>query len=305
MRVRVASRKSALALQQTRWVISSLAAHLPGWTFEVVPIVTQGDRMLDVSLAELGGKGLFVSEVEQALLDGRADIAVHSLKDVPAEVADGLALAGMPPREDPRDVLIARSAESLADLPPGARVGTSSLRRMALLRALRPDLRIEPLRGNIDTRLRKLAEDGFDAIVLAAAGLKRMGWADRISAYLDPELFTPAVGQGVLAVECRADDRVLCEALRRWTDGPTRTAAMAERALLAELAGGCQVPVGGYATVGPDGRIHLRGMVADREGTCVLRAEARGDNPFEVGRAVAAALQAQGAGGVIAAAQGG
>ncbi|MFO2548990.1 hydroxymethylbilane synthase [Alicyclobacillus cycloheptanicus] len=296
--IRVISRKSQLAMQQTRWVIDAVQALRPDWRFEIVPIVTQGDRIQNVPLSEVGGKGLFVTEVEQALLRGDGDFTVHSLKDVPAEVAPGLVLAGFPAREEPRDALISRNGLPLSELPTGARIGTSSLRRAAQLLAARPDLAIVPIRGNIDTRLRKLETDDLDAIVLAAAGLRRMGWGGRITELLALDVCLPAVGQGILGIACRADDESLLDALAELTDADTKAAAQAERALLARLEGGCQVPIAGYAEK-RDGRLWVRGLVASPDGATVIRAEAVGEDAAAVGNEAADRLLAQGAAQVI------
>jgi hydroxymethylbilane synthase len=297
--IRVASRRSRLAMTQTQWVIEKLQAAVPEVEFEIVPVVTEGDRVLDVSLSKIGGKGLFVSEIERKILAGEADLAVHSLKDVPAELAPGLVLAAMPKREDPRDALIARPGITLQDLPSGAIVGTSSLRRAAQIKALRPDLRIEPLRGNIDTRLGRLEAGDFDAIILAAAGLVRMGWADRIHQVLPPEQVVPAIGQGILAIECRSDDTELRQLLQRIGDPETESEAAAERSLLARLGGSCQVPVGGLATPLPDGRLRLLGVVAGPDGHPLLRAEAVDTDPARLGQEVADRLFEQGAGPLL------
>src|SRR5579864_2550182 len=246
----IASRGSQLALWQARWVERQLAA--AGLESRIEIIKTTGDKITDVPLAKVGSKGLFTKEIEEALLAERADLAVHSLKDLPTELPEGLILAGVPAREDPRDAIVGRR---LAELAHGAKVGTSSLRRAAQLRKLRPDLAIESVRGNLDTRLRKLDEGRYDAIVLAAAGLKRLGWGERIAELLAPEVMCPAVGQGALALESRESGagKDACAAL----DHPaTRAAVTAERAVLAALGGGCQVPIGAYATVA-DGRLRL------------------------------------------------
>ncbi|MCL6444280.1 MAG: hydroxymethylbilane synthase [Alicyclobacillus sp.] len=299
--IRVASRQSQLALAQTKWVIDAVRHVRPEWQFEIVPVVTQGDKVLDVALSKVGGKGLFVSEVEAALLDGRADFAVHSLKDVPAELADGLCLAAMPKREDPRDAWISRDGRTLEEMPRAVRVGTSSLRRVAQLRHVRPDLQVLPLRGNIDTRLRKLETEGLDAIVLAAAGLHRMGWTDRITAYLDIDVCLPAIGQGVLGIECRTDDAMLRDALEAISDPATVKAATAERALLAELNGGCQVPIAGYATVLPSGDVSLTGLVAEENGEHVVTTTMIDADPSALGQAVAKRLMSMGADRMLAA----
>ena len=240
----IASRGSQLALWQARWVAAQLAAARPRSRIEIIK--TTGDKITDVPLAKVGGKGLFTKEIEEALLDGRADLAVHSLKDLPTELPAGLVLAAVPEREDPRDAIVGKR---LADLPQGARVGTSSLRRAAQLRQLRPDLSIESVRGNLDTRLRKLDEGQYDAIVLAAAGLKRLGWADRIAEILPASVMCPAVGQGALAIETREDGNGRDRLPPRSITPATHAAVTAERGLLAALGGGCQVPIGAHATV--------------------------------------------------------
>lgn len=304
----VGTRQSALALTQTNQTIERLRklaaeAGMP-CRFEVKKIVTRGDRILDVTLSKVGGKGLFVKEIEQALLDREIDLAVHSLKDMPFELPEGLAFGAVPEREDPRDCLIGRNARSLEELPQGARVGTSSLRRSAQLQAARPDLVIESIRGNIDTRLRKLEEENFDAILLAAAGLHRMGWKDRITSYLPTDLCLPAVGQGALAVECRAEDSEVLSLLALLNDPPTARCVAAERKLLGLLNGGCQVPMGAYAYTpkAPDSgaELTMTGMVASSDGTRVLKETATGSDPDRVGTQVARALLDRGADAILA-----
>lgn len=293
---RVASRRSALALQQTHWVIGKLRSNHPNVTFEVVPVTTKGDQILDVTLSKVGGKGLFVSEIEATILDGSADFAVHSLKDVPSELATGLGLTAFPLRADARDALISKSGACLAEIPSGGRIGTSSLRRVAQLAERRPDLDYVSVRGNIDTRLRKLRDGEYDAIILAAAGLQRMGWADQITEYLEPDICLPAVGQGVLGIESRLDDFELADLLKSLTDDQTEIVATAERALLKRLNGSCKVPVAGYATMVAGGEmLQLRGLVASPDGRRVIRAEALGVNPLTVAESVANQLIAEGA----------
>jgi len=265
----IASRGSQLALWQARWVSAQLTAR--GHECHIEIIKTTGDKITDVPLAKVGTKGLFTKEIEEALLDGRADLAVHSLKDLPTELPAGLVLAAVPEREDSRDAVVGRR---LADLPPGAKVGTSSLRRAAQLRTLRPDLVIESVRGNLDTRLRKLDEGQYDAILLAAAGLKRLGWGDRIAEILPAEVMCSAVGQGALAIETRASGAGF-DAVRSLDHADTHAAVMAERGVLGALGGGCQVPIGAYATVG-GGRIKLLGLVASPDGGEVVRGESEG-----------------------------
>ncbi|GAX90503.1 hydroxymethylbilane synthase [Effusibacillus lacus] len=292
--IKVATRKSALAVTQTNWVCSQLESVYPGLKIEMEKIVTQGDRILEVTLSKIGGKGLFVKEIEQALLDGTADFAVHSMKDMPAEIPDGLMIVAVPEREDPRDVLISRDGRSFIELPKGAKVGTSSLRRAAQIKAARPDLEIRPLRGNIDTRLRKLEEEELDAIILAAAGLSRMGWLNRSTERLSVDICIPAVGQGALAVQCRSDDKDMIELLSVLDHEPTRMEVMAERAFLGKLNGGCQVPIGGFAE-SHDGLISLRGFVGTPDGSTLLKEFAEGNRPEELGLEVAAKLMDRGA----------
>ena len=283
----IASRGSQLALWQARWVASQLQS--AGHECRIEIIKTTGDKITDVPLAKVGTKGLFTKEIEEALIDGRAHLAVHSLKDLPTELPEGLVLAATPEREDARDALIGKK---LAELHSGAKVGTSSLRRSAQLRKLRPDLAIENIRGNLDTRLRKLDEGQYDAILLAAAGMKRLGWADRIAEILAPEVMCPAVGQGSLAIETRAG----FEFPAILNHAPTHTAVLAERGLLRALGGGCQVPIGAHATVSGD-RVRLLGLVAAPDGSQILRAESEGPaaEAADLGRRLGDHLLANGA----------
>lgn len=311
----VGSRQSALALMQTGHVIDMLrrVCEEQGLKckFEVKKIVTKGDRILDVTLSKVGGKGLFVKEIEQAMLDGEIDMAVHSLKDMPAELPEGLVIGAVPQREDPRDCIISRGGLALSELPAGARVGTSSLRRASQLNAARPDLIIEPVRGNIDSRIRKLETEEFDAILLAAAGLNRMGWQDRISHYLETDVCLPAVGQGALAIECRESDSFMLELLSHIQHEATALAVAAERSFLHTLQGGCQVPIGAFAKVenpGIDGRppqITLAGMVGLPDGSELLRSVIRGNEPERLGRELAKELLDQGADRILSAVRGG
>lgn len=296
----IGSRGSRLALWQARWVQSRLNGL--GYATRLETIRTTGDKITDVPLAKVGTKGLFTKEIEEALLAGGVDLAVHSLKDMPTELPPGLALAAVPEREDPRDVLVGCK---LAELPAGARVGTSSLRRTAQLLALRPDLTVEPVRGNLDTRLRKVDQGQYHAIVLAAAGLRRMGWQDRISEVLPPEIICPAVGQGALALETRDDGGPGREACIRLDHEPTRIAVTAERAVLRALGGGCQVPIGAHAVVS-GGRFHLRAVVISPDGrTLVGRAvEGPAAEAEAAGKALAEELLAAGAREILAAAYG-
>jgi len=266
----IGTRGSLLALTQSEWVKGRLERQWQGCRVELKIIKTTGDKILDVPLAKVGGKGLFVKELEDALLEGAVDLAVHSMKDVPADLPHGLEIGAIPRREDPRDVLVSRTGKDLSSLPPNARVGTSSLRRAAQLKSLRPDLEIENLRGNLDTRLRKLQEGRYDAIVLAAAGIHRMGWKDRITAYLNPTEFLPAIGQGALGIEIRSEDEAIRELLAPLHDPDTAVAVQAERSLLKGLEGGCQVPIAGHAQ-GSNGRVELTGLVASLDGKQIVR----------------------------------
>jgi hydroxymethylbilane synthase len=268
----IATRQSVLALWQAEHVRERLRALHPTCRVEILGLTTQGDRKLDQPLADIGGKGLFIKELEQAMIDGRADLAAHSLKDVPMDVPQGFTLAAVMAREDPRDALVSNAHRSLAELPPGSNVGTSSLRREAQLRERYPGLRVEPLRGNVNTRLHRLDQGTHDAIILAAAGLKRLGFADRIAALLDPEDSLPAIGQGALVVECRADRGDVIAALEPLADTDTTLATIAERAFGHKLAASCRTPLAGYAVA--QGRdLWLRGFIASRDGRRVMRGE--------------------------------
>ncbi|ULO08657.1 hydroxymethylbilane synthase [Paenibacillus sp. 19GGS1-52] len=305
----VGSRQSALALTQTGQVIAELERlsqeHNIGFTFEVKTILTKGDRILDVTLSKVGGKGLFVKEIEEAMLAQEIDMAVHSMKDMPSELPEGLMNGAVPKRVDPRDCLISNGGVTLAELPQGARVGTSSLRRSSQLAALRPDLVIEPVRGNIDSRLRKLESGEYDAILLAAAGLARMGWQDRVSAYLPPEVCLPAVGQGALGIQCRTDDAGLRELLALYNDPDTALTVAAERTYLGALNGGCQVPIGAFAVLSEatstaERMITLTGMVGAPDGSVILKETCTGVDPVLLGEEVARKLIARGAEKILA-----
>ena len=274
-RLTIATRQSALAMWQAEHVRARLESLHPGTSVELLGLTTQGDRVLDRPLATIGGKGLFIKELEAAMRDGRADLAVHSLKDVPMDLPEGFVLGAITAREDPRDALVANAHDSLDGLPENAVVGTSSLRREAQLRERHPRLRIESLRGNVNTRLRKLDEGGYTAIVLAAAGLKRLGLGLRIRALLDPDQSLPAPGQGALAIECRSDRADVIAALRPLVDSATTLATTAERAFSRALGGSCQMPLAGYAEW-EEGRLWLRGLIASRDGCDVLRGEIEG-----------------------------
>ena len=298
--IRIATRKSPLALWQAEHVRDRLLALHPGLQVELLKMSTQGDRILDSPLAKIGGKGLFVKELEQGMLDGRADLAVHSMKDVPAELPDGLCLGAILDREDPRDAFVSRQYSSVDDLPEGARVGTSSLRRQCQLRARRPDLQILDLRGNVGTRLGKLDAGDYDAIVLACAGLKRLGLSARITHALTAEEMLPAIAQGVIGIECRVDDarvRGLIGSLNHVETGQ-RTAA--ERAMNATLAGGCQAPVAGYSLL-HDGVIELRGLVGQPDGSKVIRGDVSGaaEQAEALGKQLAEDLLARGARSIL------
>lgn len=289
------TRRSNLALTQTRWVIEQLKQLNLPYEFKTKEIVTKGDRILDVTLSKVGGKGLFVKEIEQALSEGEIDLAVHSMKDVPSALPKEFTLAAITKREDPRDVLISEGHVKLEDLPAGSIVGTSSLRRSAQILAKRPDLEVQWIRGNVETRLRKLKEESFSAIILAAAGLKRLGYSeDFITEYLEPEVCVPAVGQGALGLECRSDDTDVIELLARINDPETAQAVVAERTFLHRLEGGCQVPIAGYAVVEKD-QVQLTGLVGSPDGKILLHQTLTGTSSEELGEQVAAELMNQGA----------
>jgi hydroxymethylbilane synthase len=305
MKITIATRGSALALWQAEHVKARLHATAPGpITVELLTIKTSGDAILDVPLAQVGGKGLFVKEIEEALLDRRADLAVHSMKDVPAELAPGLVLAATSSREDPRDALCCRPGtwRSLDDLPQGARVGTSSLRRQCQLLARRPDLKISMLRGNVPTRVRKLDEDQFDAVVLAAAGLKRLGMADRITQALPIEVSLPAVAQGVLGIETRAGDHAVIALARGAIHDPDEAArTTAERAFLARMGGSCQTPLAAHARAAAGGQIVIDALCGTIDGARVLRSHVTGSPEYaeRLGEHAADELLAQGAGEIL------
>jgi hydroxymethylbilane synthase len=301
--LRIASRGSELALWQSRSVRDALCAADPALRVEIDVIRTTGDNIQDVPLAKIGDKGLFTKELDAALLCGAADLAVHSLKDVPTRLPEGLTLAAITTREDPRDVVLLPPGRrgGLYYVKPGAKVGTSSLRRRAQLQALRPDLDITDLRGNLNTRLAKLDAGAYDAIILAAAGVLRLGWAERIGQYLDAPAWLPAVGQGALAVVAREDRPDVIDRLRLLHDSVAATCTRAERALLRALEGGCQVPIGALAAVDDDGVIVLHGLVADLDGRRILRVQEVGSmhDAEDVGRRAADALLAKGAGEIL------
>jgi hydroxymethylbilane synthase len=270
MKLTYATRRSALALAQSRAFVAEVVRKNRGLEAVELTIITSGDRHQETKLQDIGGKGLFIKELEEALYDGRADLAVHSIKDVPAELAPGLALVCLPRREDPRDVLVARGGMKLSELPKGARVGTSSLRRAVCLKEARPDLQIEPLRGNVDTRLRRVDEGKFDAVVLALAGLKRLGLASRVSEELSPDVCLPAIGQGALGIESRAGDERVAATLAPLHHAETAIAVAAERALMASVGGSCRMPVAAFARA-IDGAFRIDALLAEEDGTNLRR----------------------------------
>jgi hydroxymethylbilane synthase len=304
-RLVIATRESALALWQAQHIRARLSELHPTCEVVLLGITTTGDRVLEQSLADIGGKGLFIKELEQAMQDGRADLAVHSLKDVPMDMPAGFTLAAITEREDPRDAFVSNRYIDLEGLPGGAKIGTSSLRREAQLRERDPLLRIEPLRGNVNTRLRKLDEGMYDAIILAAAGLKRLGFGARIASLLDPEDSLPAVGQGALALECRDDRRDVIEALAPLAHGATTLTTTAERAFSRALSGSCHTPLAAHGVFLLD-ELWLRGLLASRDGREVMRGERRAavanvDAAEALGRGLAQAFLSRGAAKLVAA----
>lgn len=298
--ITIGTRGSQLALWQANWVKNAIGRHHPDLTVELAVIKTKGDKILDVPLAKVGGKGLFVKEIEEALLDGRIDLAVHSMKDMPADIPAGLCIGAIPDREEPRDVLITRNGLPLERLGHGARVGTSSLRRSAQLLHVRPDITIVPLRGNLDTRLKKLENESMDAIVLAAAGVRRLGLADRITQVLDESVMLPAVGQGALCIETRQNDPRISPVVAALDDLPTRQVVMGERAFLHRLEGGCQVPIAGHGHMGQKG-LTLTGLVCDVDGSQQIKQSRTGPETRseEIGLELAEVLLSLGAGEIL------
>lgn len=291
----VGSRRSKLALTQTNWVIEQLKKAGAPYEFEIKEIVTKGDKILDVTLSKVGGKGLFVKEIEAALLNKEIDFAVHSMKDMPAILPPGLTIGAVPPREDARDVLISKNKQTLNELPAGSIIGTSSLRRSAQLLAMRNDIEIKWIRGNIDTRINKLNTEDYDAIILAAAGLKRMGWSDEVvTEYIDSTTCVPAVGQGALAIECREDDEELIQLLQSINCEKTNKAVQAERTFLHRMEGSCQVPIAGYAEW-DEQDIRLTALVASPDGKTVYKETISGNDPVEIGNMAANRLIEKGA----------
>ncbi|WP_215191898.1 MULTISPECIES: hydroxymethylbilane synthase [Exiguobacterium] len=296
----VGSRRSQLAMTQTKWVIEQLKKAGAQNEFEIKEIVTKGDQIVDVQLSKVGGKGLFVKEIQQQMIAGEIDFAVHSMKDVPAELPEELFISCMPKRVDARDVLICENGYTLETLPEGAVIGTSSLRRGAQMLAARPDFEIQWIRGNIDTRLKKLETENFNAILLAKAGLERMGWTDRVDfEALDADMMVPAVGQGVLAIESRKDDAEVTNVLQLLHDDVTAKAATAERTFLKAIEGSCHVPVGGYATVDGDD-VTLTGLIASVDGKEVLRVTKTSTDAVALGNEVADDLLGRGGREILA-----
>ncbi len=294
--IRIATRQSPLALWQAEHVAARLQQAFPGLKTELVKMVTRGDKLLDAPLAKVGGKGLFVKELEQGMLEGTADIAVHSMKDVPVEFPEGLHLAVILDREDPTDAFVSNRYRNLAELPADARIGTSSLRRQCQIKEQFPAAEILSLRGNVNTRLAKLDAGEYDAIILASAGLKRLGMGERITAILSPEESLPAMGQGAIGIECRINDAEIHEYLQVLHDEETSIRVSAERAMNARLNGGCQVPIAGFAEI-RGGRLFLRGLVGSPDGSVLYRAEAESplDQAEQLGQQIADALLSQGA----------
>jgi hydroxymethylbilane synthase len=300
-RLRIGSRGSQLALWQANHISSLLRER--GHEVEVEIIKTTGDKITDVALAKVGTKGMFTKEIEEALAAGSIDLAVHSLKDLPTELSQGFEIAAVTTRENPRDVFCSSEYKSIRALPQRARVGTSSLRRQAQLKALRPDLDIQSLRGNVDTRLRKLEAGEYDAIILAAAGLNRLGKTELIKQVISPEIMCPAAGQGALAIEIRAGDSVTGQHLAFLDDAAARATTTCERALLNQMGGGCQVPIGALAEI-RDGRLHLEAVVADPDGTKVLRESREGSDPVQLGESVGETLLQRGGDAILEAVYG-
>lgn len=300
-RLRIGSRGSQLALWQANHISALLRDR--GYDVELEIIKTTGDKITDVALAKVGTKGMFTKEIEEALADGRVDLAVHSLKDLPTEMQPGFEIAAITKRENPRDVFVSRNYAAIEDLPQGARVGTSSLRRQAQIKALRADLDIYPLRGNVDTRLRKLNSGEYDAIILAAAGVTRLGLTAMVKQIIPPEVMCPAAGQGALGIEIRLGDEVTRRQLAFLDDAAARATTTSERALLNQLGGGCQVPIGAFAEI-HHGRLHLQGVVANPDGSEVLREARDGDDPEKLGAELGDSLLRKGGDAILQAVYG-
>jgi len=297
--ITIGTRGSALALWQANWVKSELEREYPGIVVTLRVIKTKGDKILDVPLAKVGGKGLFVKEIEDALLAGEIDLAVHSMKDVPTELPEGLQVAINPPREDPRDAFFSNSGKKLSEMAKGAVIGTSSLRRIAQILHAFPHLETRDLRGNVDTRLKKLERGEYDGIILAYAGVKRLGWSNKVTELIDPETSLPAIAQGALGIETRCDDDFTNQRLAFFQDATTALAVRAERSLLKTLEGGCQVPIAGHATVDDKESITLTGLVAALDGRKIIKATSSSSNPETLGKTLAQTLLDQGAGELL------
>jgi len=298
--VKIGTRGSALALWQATWIKKRFEDRYPEITIELIKIKTKGDKISDVPLSKIGGKGLFVKEIEQALMDGRIDMAVHSMKDVPTEVPYGLYIGIIPERDDPRDVLITKREGTLRTIKKGAKIGTSSLRRKAQLLYLRKDLQVLPLRGNLDTRIRKLDTEDLDAIIVASAGVRRMGLQEKVSEYLSPGIMLPAVGQGALGIELRQGDEKIYNLVAFLDHHQTRLSVQAERSFLKQLGGGCQVPIAALGII-EDRRLKLQGLVANTEGTQIIKDQIEGEpsNAQELGKELAERLLRKGAQNIL------
>ncbi len=299
--IKIGSRASRLALIQAEIIINGLRENYPQYDYEIIKIVTKGDQILDKTLDKIGGKGLFVKEIQTALIEGEIDLAVHSMKDMPAESPNGLILGAITEREDPRDVLVSKDQLSWNQLPQGAKIGSSSLRRQAQLLHLNPALKIEPIRGNVETRIKKIETQSLDAVILAAAGLNRLGLGDKISYYFDKETFVPAVGQGALGCEIRRNDEELYEMLQKLNHRETYHAVMAERSFLKVMEGGCHVPIGAFGEE-IDDTIHLTGMVASADGFQMIKDTVKGPSKDfdEIGRQLAEGMLQRGAKDLLA-----
>ena len=298
-KITIGTRGSALALWQANWAKSELEREYPGIEVSITVIKTKGDKILDVPLAKVGGKGLFVKEIEDALLSHDIDLAVHSMKDVPTQLPESLQVAIFPPREDPRDAFFSHSGKSLKEMPKGAVIGTSSLRRIAQILHAYPHLKTKDLRGNVDTRLKKLERGEYDGIILAYAGVKRLGWADKVTELLDPIISLPAIAQGALGIETRINDDFNNQRLAFFHDPKTALAVLTERSLLRTLEGGCQVPIAAYATVDENNQIFLTGLVAALDGRKIIKDTANGTDPEKLGEELARTLLQHGAGELL------
>ena len=298
--IRIGTRASLLALWQANWIKDTLEEQNRGVKVELIKIKTTGDKILDVPLAKVGGKGLFVKEIEDALLSNRVDLAVHSMKDVPTDLPEGLHIASITEREDPRDALLSRDGYTMMELPRNAKIGTSSLRRQAQILSVRPDFEINQLRGNLDTRIKKLTTKELDAVILAAAGIRRMGWTDKITECIPTEVCLPAIGQGAVGIETRIDDEAINGLVSRLNHDPTSIAVRAERAFLKKLEGGCQVPIAAYAEIRGD-KVKLRGLVGRIDGSEIIKDSLEGsvDRVEDIGEELAEKLLSMGAGEIL------